>query len=222
MIDLQRILCAVDFSEFSRRALDHALSVARGYGSTVTVLHVVAPAPAAVAGGYHFGLESPYPLPLPMMDADTARRELEQLVTTERLPGVKVESVVAEAYDVYREILAQADRLRSNLVVMGTHGRSGFERLFLGSTAEKVLRKARGPVMTVPPKSPDAMAQRPGPVQTDRLCGRFFQELTDRPRLCDVAGAGERGGPGSRSRHRDTSDVRGFRASGGDRSPRVD
>ena len=71
---------------------------------------------------------------------------------------MKVESVVAEAYDVYREILTQADRLQSNLVVMGTHGRSGFERLFLGSTAEKVLRKARCPVMTVPPKSADAMA----------------------------------------------------------------
>jgi hypothetical protein len=53
---------AVDFSEFSRRALDHALSVARGYGSTVTVLHVVAPAPAAVAGGYYFGSENPPPL----------------------------------------------------------------------------------------------------------------------------------------------------------------
>jgi nucleotide-binding universal stress UspA family protein len=77
-----------------------------------------------------------------MIDADCARRELEQLVTTEHVPGVKVESVVAEAYDVYREILAQADRLQANLVVMGTHGRSGFERLFLGSTAEKVLRKA--------------------------------------------------------------------------------
>src|SRR4029453_16590192 len=107
MIDLQRILCAVDFSEFSRRALDHALSVARGYGSTVTALHVAAPAPAAVAGAYYFGSENPPPLLLPMMDADSARRELERLVTTEHVPGVKIESVVAETYDVYREILAQ-------------------------------------------------------------------------------------------------------------------
>ena len=73
MIELQRILCAVDFSEFSRRALDHALSVARGYGSTVTALHVVAPAPAAVAGGYYFGSENPPALLLPVMDADSAR-----------------------------------------------------------------------------------------------------------------------------------------------------
>ncbi len=222
MIELQRILCAVDFSEFSRRALDHALSVARGYGSTVTALHVVAPAPAAVAGGYYFGSENPPPLLFPVMDADSARGELQRLVTTEHVPGVKVDSVVAEAYDVYREILAQADRLQSNLVVMGTHGRSGFERLFLGSTAEKVLRKARCPVMTVPPQGAGRDGQRSGAVQTDRLRDRFFEELTRRARLCDVAGAGERGGPRRGSRHRHSSDVRGFRTSRRDRSSRVD
>ena len=88
---------------------------------------------------------------------------------------MKVESVVVEAYDVYREILAQADRLQSNLVVMGTHGRSGFERLFLGSTAEKVLRKARCPVMTVPPKAPDAMASGLAPFKRI-VCGIDFSK----------------------------------------------
>ena len=175
MIDLQRILCAVDFSEFSRHALDHALSVARGYGSTVTALHVVAPAPAAVAGGWYFGSENPPPLLLPMMDADNARRELQRLVTTEHVPGVKVESLVAEGFDVHREILEQAARLRSNLVVLGTHGRSGFERLFLGSTAEKVLRKARIPVMTVPPKAPDAMASGLAPFKRI-VCGMDYSQ----------------------------------------------
>jgi len=175
MIDLQRILCAVDFSEFSRHALDHALSVARGYGSTVTALHVVAPAPAAVAGGWYFGSENPPPLLLPMMDADNARRELQRLVTTEHVPGVKVESLVAEGFDVHREILEQAARLRSNLVVLGTHGRSGFERLFLGSTAEKVLRKARIPVMTVPPKAPDAMASGLAPFKRI-VCGMDYSK----------------------------------------------
>ena len=75
MIELQRILCAVDFSDFSRHALDHALGVARCYRSTVTALHVVAPLPAAVAGGYYFGSENPPPLMLPRMDVDTATRD---------------------------------------------------------------------------------------------------------------------------------------------------
>ena len=93
MIGLQRILCAVDFSEFSRRALDHALSVARSYGSMVTALHVVAPAPAVVAGAY-FGSETAPPLMLPRMDFATATRELEQFVASEQVPGVKVETLV--------------------------------------------------------------------------------------------------------------------------------
>jgi nucleotide-binding universal stress UspA family protein len=172
MIELQRILCAVDFSGFSRRALDHALSIARSYGSTVTALHVVAPAPAVVAGAY-FGSEVAPPIMLPTMDAATATRELERLVTSEQVPGVKVETLVTEGSEVYREILAQADHLDANLVVIGTHGRTGFERLFLGSTAEKVLRKGRRPVMTVPPKAPDAMAS--GPVPFARIvCGVDF------------------------------------------------
>jgi nucleotide-binding universal stress UspA family protein len=173
MIELPRILCAVDFSDFSRRALDQALSVARSHGSTVTVLHVIAPAPAAVASNYYFGAETPPPLLLSMMDRETATRELERLVNTESIPGVKVETLVAESFEVHREILAQAARLHPNLLVLGTHGRSGFERLFLGSTAEKVLRKASCPVMTVPPNAPDAMVSGPVPFR-QIVCGIDF------------------------------------------------
>jgi nucleotide-binding universal stress UspA family protein len=175
MIELPRILCAVDFSEFSRRALDHALSVARSHRSTVTVLNVITPAPAAVASNYFFGAETPPPLLLSMMDRETATRELERLVRTESVPGVNVETVVAESFEVHREILAQAARLHPSLLVLGTHGRSGFERLFLGSTAEKVLRKASCPVMTVPPKAPDAMVSGPVPFR-QIVCGVDFSK----------------------------------------------
>lgn len=175
MIELSRMLCAVDFSEFSRHALHHALSVARSHRSTVTVLHVVAPAPAAVAGGLYSGGENPPPLLLPTMDVEAATRELARFARTEPIPGVKIETVVTEAAEVHREILAQAARRHPNLLVMGTHGRSGFERLFLGSTAEKVLRKADCPVMTVPPKAPDATAS--GPVPFRRIvCGVDFSK----------------------------------------------
>ena len=116
MIELKRILCAVDFSDFSRRALDHALSVARSFGSTVTALHVAAPAHAVVAGAY-FGSEMAPPIMLPTMDFDTATRELERFLTTEQVPGVKVETVVTEASESYREILTQADHLHADLMV---------------------------------------------------------------------------------------------------------
>jgi nucleotide-binding universal stress UspA family protein len=112
---------------------------------------------------------------LPGMDADTAARELEGFVATEQVPGVTVETTVAEAAKAYREILAQAHQRHADLIVMGTHGWSGFERLFLGSTAEKVLRKASCPVMTVPPKTPDAMPSGPA-LFGHIVCGVDFSE----------------------------------------------
>lgn len=164
MIELRQILCPVDFSEFSQRALDRAFAVARCYGSTVTALHVVSPVPAAaLPGPYYFGSETPPPMVLPPTDRGVVTAQVQRLVESERVPDVPVNVLVEEASAVYREILAQADRLAADLVVMGTHGRSGFERLFLGSTAEKVLRKARCPVLTVPPKAPDAMPRGPVP-----------------------------------------------------------
>ena len=174
MIELKQILCPVDFSEFSRRALDHALGVARCCGSTVTALHVVAPTAAIVTNPYSFGVETPPPpMVLPQVDRAAVAAHLQQLADEEQVPGVTVETLIADGPDVYREILVQADRLHADLVVMGTHGRSGFERLFLGSTAEKILRTARCPVMTVPPKAPEAMPRGPNPF-TRILCAIDF------------------------------------------------
>ena len=176
MIELRRILCPIDFSEFSRRALDHALAVARCYRSTVTALHVVAPAPAIVPGPYYFGADAPAPpMMLPPPDREAIASALRQLVDAEQVPGIRVETLIAEAHDIYREILVQAERLGSDLVVIGTHGRSGFERLFLGSTTERVLRKANCPVMTVPPRVPEAMPRGPIPF-TRILCAVDFSE----------------------------------------------
>lgn len=176
-VEFERVLCPVDFSEFSRRAFDHALGLARCYGSTVTALHVVSPVPVAVPGARYFGQEEHSRIAPAAADRDTAAAEVERFVASEALPGVRVDVLVQEAPEVYREILAQADRLDSDLIVMGTHGRSGFERLFLGSSAEKVLRTARRPVMTVPPAAPEAMPRGPVPF-TRILCAIDFSECS--------------------------------------------
>lgn len=177
MMALKRILCPVDFSEFSRRALDHALGVARCYGSTVTALHVVPPMPVVVPAPYFIGAETPPPMALPRLDRAEVAAQVQRLAAAEQVPGVEVETLVAEAPEAHREILVQAEQLGSDLIVLGTHGRSGFERLFLGSTAEKVLRKARCPVMTVPPKAPEAMPRGPVPF-TRILCAVDFSETS--------------------------------------------
>ena len=163
MIELPRILCPVDFSEFSRRALDRAFALARCYRSTVTVLHVVIPMPVATPGAYYFGSEMAPPLLLPGTDPAVVRAHLERFVESERPRDVQTDILVAEADQVHEEILAQAERRTASLIVMGTHGRNGFQQLFLGSTAEKVLRQARCAVMTVPRGVPDAVPRTRDP-----------------------------------------------------------
>lgn len=173
MIEIANILCPVDSSEFSQRALDRAFGIARWYGSTVTALHVVSPTLPVLASPVYLG---PDPLTPVMVNATELRRikaDVQCLVESERVPDVEVHVLVREAADVHRGILAEADRLNADLVVMGTHGRSGFERLFLGSVAEKVLRKSPRPVMTVPAHAPDALSRGPIPF-TRILCAIDF------------------------------------------------
>ena len=175
MIELQRILCAVDFSDFSRHALNHALGVARYYKSTVTVLHVVTPLPIAVAGSYYTAAVLP---PVASQeDMDRAAVDVARFIAESGADDVHVETAIVSAADAHREILLQAERLHADLIVLGTHGGSGFERFFLGSTAEKVLRKAACPVMTVPPRTPDVPATAAVPF-THIVCATDFSETS--------------------------------------------
>jgi len=153
MIDIHRILCPIDFSDHSRRALDHAVTIARSHKSTVTVLYVFAPLPVAAVGLGPMGLE---PTVLSPIDRERLLEDTEAFAATEVAQGVSVEAVVRGG-SVAAEIVDQAVDMKADLLVMGTHGRSGFERLMLGSVAEKVLRKAPCPVMTVPAGLPDAV-----------------------------------------------------------------
>jgi nucleotide-binding universal stress UspA family protein len=153
MIEISQILCPVDFSDLSRRALDHAIAVAKWYRSRLSVLYVyhvptagmalsslpVAPAAEAVA--------------LSPADREQLRRQLRGFAPADVLKDVPVECLVAEG-DVATEVLAEAEA--ADVVVLGTHGRSGFEHLILGSVAEKVVRKAHCPVMTIPPAAANA------------------------------------------------------------------
>jgi nucleotide-binding universal stress UspA family protein len=174
MIAVDRILCPVDFSDVSRRALEHAAALGRRQGARVVAVHVapavatapVAPAPvpgAAVA-------------PSPE-ERRTRARELEELASSIRASGGEVEARSREG-DVVRSVLDEAESLGADLIVMGTHGKGGFERLVLGSVAEKVVRKAPCPVLTV---SPPAADETPAPPRYDRvLCAVDFSEASPR------------------------------------------
>jgi len=145
MLAIDHILCPVDFSEASQHAIAYALAIARWSGAAVSALHVCDPmfVPAMSVAGPRAD----------DVDVEMARRRAAaaSLVECAGAHEVKV-GVAVEAGDPARQILEHADRHETNLIVMGTHGLSGFERLIIGSVAEKVLRKARCPVLTVPPR----------------------------------------------------------------------
>jgi nucleotide-binding universal stress UspA family protein len=147
MVRINTILCPIDFSDFSRHAFDRAVAIAKGVGASVTALHV---APFREAPIYPYqesrAVEA---FLLSAGDRDMLTTELKRFLALDAPLDVPVTCEVVDAPNVHHEILAQADRLRADLIVMGTHGRSGFQRLFLGSVTEKVLRTARPPVLIV-------------------------------------------------------------------------
>jgi nucleotide-binding universal stress UspA family protein len=151
MVTIGRILCPVDFSDFSRLALDYAVALARWYGSRLTVLHVHhALVPAAAQLAPFAPVE---PIVVAASDLEHIRRRLAAYVPAEAQARLPLEATAVEG-DPAREILAEA--VSADMIVMGTHGRSGFERLVLGSVTEKVLRRATCSVVTIPVCAPPA------------------------------------------------------------------
>lgn len=144
MIEIRRILCPTDFSEFSKRALHQAIPIAKWYGASLTALHVL-PAAVPVDGLFPYA-------PAPITNEGVSARvikELEAFVAPARAAGIMSETYVRDGA-VPATILELARSLPADLLVMGTHGQGGLERLVLGSVTEAVLRKAPCPVLTTP------------------------------------------------------------------------
>jgi nucleotide-binding universal stress UspA family protein len=143
----RRILCPIDFSETATRALDYATALAKWYGSKLTILHVARPfdeAPASPNGHEDSGSSH---LATRAGVVEELRRAAEQ-VDAVTLDGL---ALVVEEGSAHEVIVKHAALTRSDLLVVGTHGRGGFSRLFFGSVTEKVIRTAPCAVLTVPP-----------------------------------------------------------------------
>ena len=140
---IERILCPVDFSEFSAPAVRHSVRLARWFSARVEVLHVVPRSPFGLAGG---GV--PEALETVRAIRETAERELAELVEPLLGEGVPIETRLLEG-EAWRVIVDEAESTCPDLLILGTHGRGGFEHLLLGSVTEKVLRRAPCPVLTV-------------------------------------------------------------------------
>jgi nucleotide-binding universal stress UspA family protein len=143
-VDIKRILCPTDFSETSAHAVDQAIALAGYSRGQITALHVLSPMSLAVAGTATSAEET--------SQIDRARLQTAVGLSAARERGVGVD-VVVEIGRPADVIVQRARDLPADLIVMGTHGASGFQHLVLGSVTEKVLRWALCPVLTVPPRA---------------------------------------------------------------------
>jgi nucleotide-binding universal stress UspA family protein len=148
MRPINRILCPVDLSDVSRQAIDRAVLMARWYTATITALHVTNP---IVIPSTDFTVVGYGPAVALTEDEITEARQRVVECCSAAKP-IDIDVLIDSGHPASR-ILERAAALPADLIVIGTHGHGGFERLVLGSVTEKVLRKATCPVMTVPPRA---------------------------------------------------------------------
>jgi universal stress protein A len=150
MISLHRILMATDFSDYSNEALNYAVYLARGFGADLYLLHVFEP-PFFSHSGVTPGVRPEVHEWIKEMKEDAARK-LNELAVEIRHQVSKVHVILKEGMP-FHEILLTAGEIPSDLIVIGTHGRTGLSHVLMGSVAERVVRKSACPVFTVRPKA---------------------------------------------------------------------
>jgi nucleotide-binding universal stress UspA family protein len=146
----QRFLVPTDFSEYANQALDYAIALASKLGARLSLLHVIQPLPMA---GVDMGVTLPYAY-LEEAEAEITR-SLEACLEHVTAAGLEGEMAVMHGVP-FQEIVNTATQQHADLIIMGTHGRTGLAHIFLGSVAEKVVRLASCPVLIVrqPPPEP--------------------------------------------------------------------
>jgi nucleotide-binding universal stress UspA family protein len=154
MLSIRRILFPTDFSEPAEYAWSYALTFAQEFGAEVHLLHVVAP-PPRLTEAYAVNFD-----PARLVESLTAEAtgSMDRQVETAKSRGLVFRREVRQGVD-YHEIIDYAAKHDIDLIVMATHGRTGLAHVLLGSVAEKVVRKAPCPVLTI--KHPSLKIQVP-------------------------------------------------------------
>jgi nucleotide-binding universal stress UspA family protein len=150
-MEIHRILAPTDFSDLSKQGLKSALELAQSFGAKLLLIHVVEPPPYPVEGIL------PSPLDSTLLDdlERQANQEISKMLANMQGSAVEVEGRVVVGVP-YRKIVEVAEEEKADLLVVTTHGRTGLVHLVMGSVAEKIVRTAPCPVLTIRPTSATA------------------------------------------------------------------
>lgn len=145
MLQVKKILCAVDFSEASPKVAEYAKLMAKTFGAKLVVIY------AAPSLSQYVGFHVP-PNSIENFVGEIvsgAEKTMDNYLN-EVFEGIEVEGRVVTGYAA-EEIMRAADEEDADLIIMGTHGRKGIDRILFGSVAEKIVKSSKRPVMTIRP-----------------------------------------------------------------------
>lgn len=139
------VLSAIDFSENSDYAFEYALTIASAFNARLVVMHVI----DSLVYAPGFDMPSSFIEDLDKEFSESAKKMMARFCES-KLSGFSNHTTNIETGMPYLEIIRTAESTGASLIVLGAHGRSGLDRVVFGSTAERVVRKATCPVLTVP------------------------------------------------------------------------
>ncbi len=145
-VNLKKILVPQDFSEYSLHALKYAVTFAELFNSELIILHIVEP--IVYPADFSFGQVS-----IPAMEEEIRKHSEEQLneLVTKEIPKKIKATAIIRIGKPFIEIVEVAKSENADLIVISSHGRTGMDHVLFGSTADKVVRKAPCPVLTIRP-----------------------------------------------------------------------
>ena len=149
MVQIKTIVCALDFSEVSPKVADYARTLAELCGARIVALYVA----PSLTQYVEFHVQASYIDDFVTGIVSGATDTMESFIK-EYFPGVPVESRVVSGYAA-EEIVSVAEEVGADLIVLGTHGRKGIDKILFGSVAEKVIKTAKAPVLSMRPEGKD-------------------------------------------------------------------
>ena len=143
-LEIKKVLVPVDFSDYSKNALSYAINFAMHFKADLHLIYVVEP----VIYPPDFSMGQ---IAIPSIDLEMDKRAKDELknLATKQIPSELKTNLIVKTGKPFIEIIETAAEIDADLIIIATHGHSGMEHILFGSTAEKVVRKAPCPVMTL-------------------------------------------------------------------------